>query len=156
MRRVTKEDMVDVLRAYLRRRVDECGGMREFARKTGVPHPQVSTAFSRDTGVSWGMLTKISETIGPRMSDLLADLARDAAQYEITARVRVGRKVAGGVQVATERARAVVDPDLVRQLNGESSNSTDAADAEPAADAERRSRRSEPPAGPSRPSRRNK
>ena len=77
---MTSEQWLGVLRAYLKKRTDEYASLREFYRQTGIPHSQVSTANSNDTGVSWGMLLKIAQTIGPPMNEILLELSRMCAQ----------------------------------------------------------------------------
>ncbi len=81
MAAMKEEEIRTILRTYFKERIDQKvgkarGSIKAFERLTEIKHPQISLALSGDGEVSWGMLAKISETIGPSMDSILNDLAK--------------------------------------------------------------------------------
>lgn len=78
-----EEPLHDLLRGYLAERIAEHDSDRAFTRATGIARQQ----FGKDKKgkprqVSWGMLAKMSEKIGPPLSRILSDLALRVAAIE--------------------------------------------------------------------------
>lgn len=73
-----------VLFKYFRKRVEaEKCGVNEFARRSGIVQSDTVNTFNGKRGVSLEQLTKISETIGPPLHLMLAEIAGMCASTEI-------------------------------------------------------------------------
>lgn len=92
MKGMEKEEVISVLRTWLKKQIDAHGGQRRFGEATKIPAPQFSTALSGDTGVSWGMLAKISESTGPSMDEIMIELSRLFAAAQNDKKVRQARE----------------------------------------------------------------
>lgn len=83
MRRVTTEVFAKVMSEWLRRRHEGHGGsMRQFAKDTKIRYATIHAAVNDDGGVSHEMLASISQTIGPRMSGILGEIAHICLDIE--------------------------------------------------------------------------
>lgn len=96
---VTKEHLAEVWRAYLKKRIDEQGGVRKFAAKLGLSnHNRVTKVMTGNGFISPELLVAISEHIGPSVAAIYTEIAKACVDAEVNAvryeRVATGRSSA--------------------------------------------------------------